>query len=151
MRARLPFQELATGMRLISMWKWPLQKLFRDRDRIARDLGYADMERPLHEHLDDLLTMLLRMVVTLSVAVVGCFCWATEVIRAFMYPVSVSHILDNVPPMLDRIFIDPKDMVIAENHFWLLLGLIISVPLLAFIRTSLRGSSARAGNFNSLK
>ena len=151
MRARLPFQEPTTGVRLISMWKWPLQKLFRDRDRIARDLGYVGMERPFHEHLDDLLTMLLRMAVTLIIAVVACFYWANEVIRAFMYPVSVSHVLDNVPPMLDRIFLDPKDMVIAENHLWLLLGLIISVPLLAFIRTSLKDRSAKAGNFNSLK
>ena len=53
------------------MWKAILSKLFKAREKIAIDLTKTDEEKPFLEHLEDLRTMLVRIAVTLLVAMLG--------------------------------------------------------------------------------
>lgn len=52
-----------------------------------REKAHPDHEKPFLEHLEDLRTMLFRMVVTLVIAMVLCFAFNKNLMQFFRYPV----------------------------------------------------------------
>ena len=155
MNRGLPFQDHTPRIRLKDMWKWPLQKIFQDRDRIARDLGYVGMGRPFHQHLDDLLTMILRMAITLCVAVMVAFYWAKELLAGFTHHFFATQLADKTTQLanktLDGWTLDPRGVFMMEVDSWLCAGLIIPVALVLCFRIRLNIGRTSTGKLRSLK
>lgn len=69
------------------MWSGILQKVFKVREKVALNLsGNTDEEKPFLEHLEDLRTMIVRIVVTLLVSTIGTFVFYKELFRAIQLP-----------------------------------------------------------------
>jgi len=69
------------------MWSGILQKIFKVREKVALNLsGNTDEEKPFLDHLEDLRTMIVRIVVTLLVSTVGTFVFYKELFRAIQLP-----------------------------------------------------------------
>lgn len=69
------------------MWSGILQKVFKVREKVALNLsGSTDEEKPFLEHLEDLRTMIVRIVVTLLVSTIGTFVFYKELFRAIQLP-----------------------------------------------------------------
>ncbi len=69
------------------MWQGILKKVFSARDKVALNLsGKGDEEKPFIEHLEDLRTMLVRIVTTLGVMTVCTFVFYKELFRGILYP-----------------------------------------------------------------
>lgn len=118
------------------------QKVIKVREQVAADLGLNMPARSYEEHLDDFLTMILRMAVTLSVAFVAAFYWSKTLIQMLMH--LLEPILVFQGPVLDRIWFLPKD----EANFWVMIGIMIAAPMLLCYRTGLRSGRAGATTIN---
>ncbi|MFN7561532.1 MAG: twin-arginine translocase subunit TatC [Prosthecobacter sp.] len=69
------------------MWQGILKKVFSVRDKVALNLsGEGDAEKPFIEHLEDLRTMIVRMVSTLVVSTIGTFVFYQELFKIILYP-----------------------------------------------------------------
>jgi sec-independent protein translocase protein TatC len=69
------------------MWSGILQKVFKVREKVALNLsGNTDEEKPFLEHLEDLRTMIVRIVVTLLISTIGTFVFYKELFRAIQLP-----------------------------------------------------------------
>ena len=69
------------------MWQGILKKVFSVRDKVALNLsGEGDAEKPFIEHLEDLRTMIVRMVSTLVISTIGTFVFYQELFKIILYP-----------------------------------------------------------------
>jgi sec-independent protein translocase protein TatC len=69
------------------MWSGILQKVFKVREKVALNLsGNTDEEKPFLEHLEDLRTMIVRIVITLLASTIGTFVFYKELFRAIQLP-----------------------------------------------------------------
>jgi Tat protein translocase TatC len=68
------------------MWQGLLTKVFKAREKIALNLNPGDEEKPFLDHLEDLRTMLVRIVVTLLVILLGTFFFYRDLFRIIHYP-----------------------------------------------------------------
>ncbi|MEZ5387029.1 MAG: twin-arginine translocase subunit TatC [Prosthecobacter sp.] len=69
------------------MWSGILQKVFKVREKVALNLsGSNDEEKPFIEHLEDLRTMIVRIVMTLVISTIGTFVFYQELFRAIQLP-----------------------------------------------------------------
>ncbi|MGI8604614.1 MAG: twin-arginine translocase subunit TatC [Verrucomicrobiales bacterium] len=73
---------------------WLGRKLFRLREKltIGRGLMAEDEEKPFLEHLEDLRKMLMRMIITLLLAMIGCFTFEEELVRIVQYPMHAAKV-----------------------------------------------------------
>ncbi|MDB6140887.1 MAG: Sec-independent protein translocase protein TatC [Verrucomicrobiaceae bacterium] len=132
-----PFQsqEQPLHLRLFSMWKWPLNMLFKTREDIALDRGCVDAHQPFETHLDDFLTMLLRMAVTLSAAFIfAFFSINNQLVGEFlMCPIHLAGLDDKVQLVGITGCGDFAGDPLIPSH-WKAAAIILSVPVLAWIR-----------------
>lgn len=114
------------------MWQGILKKVFSVRDKVALNLsGETDAEKPFIEHLEDLRTMIVRMVTTLVVSTIGTFIFYKELFRAIQFPIifaglakdeaSASQLLQNI---------DVAGPFMMAINVSLIAAVIISFPLL---------------------
>ncbi len=69
------------------MWQGILKKVFSVRDKVALNLsGEGDAEKPFIEHLEDLRSMIVRIVTTLAVSTIGTFVFYQELFKIILYP-----------------------------------------------------------------
>ncbi|MBK8091638.1 MAG: twin-arginine translocase subunit TatC [Verrucomicrobiaceae bacterium] len=69
------------------MWQGILKKVFSVRDKVALNLsGETDQEKPFLEHLEDLRTMIVRMVMTLVITTIGTFVFYQDLFKVILYP-----------------------------------------------------------------
>lgn len=79
------------------MWSGILQKVFKVREKVALNLsGDTDEEKPFMSHLEDLRTMIVRIVITLVVSTIGTFCFYQELFRAILYPLVLSGLVNSI-------------------------------------------------------
>ena len=90
------------------MFQGILSKVFKVREKVARDLTeqeirrrkqedpdwdpdehYDDQEKPFLEHLEDLRDMLMRMLITLLVSTVACFAFHEQLTAIIKRPISI--------------------------------------------------------------
>ena len=119
------------------MWKWCFSNLIKIREQVVADLGLNMPARPYEVHLDDFLTMLLRMAVTFTGAFVVAFHWAPKVGTILFRPLALSLVLDH-----QRLWLDGCDCYFAVGNqfadFWMVSAIVLSVPVLFFLRMRLR-------------
>ncbi len=69
------------------MWQGILKKVFSVRDKVALNLsGEGDAEKPFIEHLEDLRSMIVRIVTTLAISTIGTFVFYQELFKIILYP-----------------------------------------------------------------
>ncbi len=73
-----------------------LKKLFQAREKVAeKRTKWDDVEKPFLDHLDDLRKMLMRIAITLAVAMTVCFVFDKELLEIVRYPVKMAG-LDSI-------------------------------------------------------
>ena len=108
------------------MWKWLFNKVVKVREKVAVDLGGGDVEKPFIEHLDDLRTMIVRMAITLTVAVVGTFFFALKIIEIVKKPIEMAGLKGKIQLQ----GIGMTDAFMTQVNVSMMAGIILSFPLL---------------------
>lgn len=126
------------------MFNWLFKKVVTFREKVAVDLGEGDTEKPFLEHLDDLRTMIVRIVVTLLVCTIGTFVFIEELMRIITYPLVMAGIADHVT--LQNL--KPTGGFMTAMNISLVAGVIISFPallyfLLQFVLPGLRSNEKK--------
>lgn len=79
------------------MWSGLLQKVFKVRDKVALNLsGDTDAEKPFIEHLEDLRTMIVRIVLTLVISTIGTFVFYKELFQGILYPLVLAGLVKDL-------------------------------------------------------
>lgn len=114
------------------MWSGILQKVFKVRDKVALNLSSGtDEEKPFLEHLEDLRTMIVRMVTTLVVSTIGTFVFYKELFRAILYPLVLAGFAKSIEEAQGILInIDVAGPFMMAVNVALIAGVIISFPLL---------------------
>lgn len=114
------------------MWSGILQKVFKVRDKVALNLsGNTDEEKPFLEHLEDLRTMIVRIVMTLVVSTIGTFIFYKELFRAIQFPLIFAGLAkDEAGASLLLQNIDVAGPFMMAINVSLISAVIISFPLL---------------------
>lgn len=113
------------------MWKFVLHKMFKMREKFAVDLGKGDAEKPFIEHLDDLRTMIVRIVVTLLVSTIGTFVFYNELFEIIKGPLWTSGIVktqEQLQAMLQ--ILSPQEGFMMMMNIALIAAIIVSFPFL---------------------
>jgi len=113
------------------MWKFVLHKMFKMREKFAVDLGTGDAEKPFIEHLDDLRTMIVRIVLTLLIATVGTFVFYKELIRLIVQPLLWANVAPTEKAAMDLLIsTDPTGPFMTAMNVALIAAIIVSFPFL---------------------
>ncbi|MCF7787284.1 MAG: twin-arginine translocase subunit TatC [Prosthecobacter sp.] len=114
------------------MWSGILQKVFKVREKVAMNLsGKGDEEKPFLEHLEDLRTMIVRIVTTLIVSTIGTFVFYQELFIAILYPLVLAGFAKNVEEARSILInIDVAGPFMMAVNVSLIAAVIISFPLL---------------------
>ncbi|MBE7497294.1 MAG: twin-arginine translocase subunit TatC [Verrucomicrobiaceae bacterium] len=114
------------------MWQGILKKVFSVRDKVALNLsGETDAEKPFIEHLEDLRTMIVRMVTTLVVSTIGTFVFYQELFKIILYPLVLAGLckdMEEARTYLVNIGVAGPFMMAINVS--LITAVIISFPLL---------------------
>jgi Sec-independent protein secretion pathway component TatC len=110
------------------MFNWAFNKIVKLREKVAVDLGGGDVEKPFLDHLDDLRTMIVRIVVTLLVVTVITFVFCEELVKVITYPLTLAGIADKVTLQNFKVV---GGFMTAMN-ISLIAGVIISFPFLLY-------------------
>lgn len=102
------------------------QKVIKVRERVAVDLGEGDVEKPFLEHLEDLRTMIVRMAITVCVAVLGTFAFAKQIVAILTYPIELAKLQDKI----QLVGLNLTDAFMTEVNASMMAGIVISFPLL---------------------
>lgn len=108
------------------MWKWLFNKVVKVREKVAVDLGGGDVEKPFIEHLDDLRTMIVRMAITLCVAVIGTFAFSKQLMVVMTHPIESAGLKDKI----QLVGLNLTDAFMVQVNVSMMAGIIISFPLL---------------------
>lgn len=107
------------------MWQGLLTKVFKMREKVAMNLGNNDEEKPFLEHLDDLRTMLVRIIITLLVTMIATFCFYKQLFELILLPfVWAGGKRDEL------INIDPAAAFMTAVNVSLIAAIIISFPII---------------------
>ncbi len=114
------------------MWSGILQKVFKVREKVAMNLGgKGDEEKPFLEHLEDLRTMIVRIVMTLIISTIGTFVFYQELFAAILYPLVLAGFAKNLEEarkiLINTDVAGPFMMAVNVS---LIAAVIISFPLL---------------------
>ncbi len=114
------------------MWSGILQKVFKVREKVALNLGgKGDEEKPFLEHLEDLRTMIVRIVMTLVVSTIITFVFYKELFKGILYPLVLSGLVKSLEEaqgyLINTGVAGPFMMAINVS---LIAAVIISFPLL---------------------
>ena len=114
------------------MWSGILQKVFKVREKVAMNLGgTGDEEKPFLEHLEDLRTMIVRIVMTLIISTIGTFVFYQELFAAILYPLVLAGFAKNLEEarkiLINTDVAGPFMMAVNVS---LIAAVIISFPLL---------------------
>lgn len=113
------------------MWKFVLNKMFKMREKFAVDLGKGDAEKPFIEHLDDLRTMLVRMVTTLLIVTIGMFFFYKELVHIIKLPLIWSGVFKTVEEATKALIsTDPTGPFMTVMNVTLISGVIVAFPVL---------------------
>jgi sec-independent protein translocase protein TatC len=114
------------------MWSGILQKVFKVRDKVAMNLsGKGDEEKPFLEHLEDLRTMIVRIVMTLIISTIGTFVFYQELFIAILYPLVLAGFAKNIEEARSILInIDVAGPFMMAVNVSLIAAIIISFPLL---------------------
>ncbi|MCB1275795.1 twin-arginine translocase subunit TatC [Prosthecobacter sp.] len=114
------------------MWSGLLQKVFKVREKVALNLGgKGDEEKPFLEHLEDLRTMIVRMVMTLIISTIATFVFYQELFAAILYPlVRAGFVKDIEEGRSFLVNIDVAGPFMMAVNVSLIAAVIISFPLL---------------------
>lgn len=114
------------------MWSGVLKKIFQVRDKVALNLsGNTDEEKPFLEHLDDLRTMIVRMVSTLAIATFLTFIFYKQLFRAIQLPLIFAGLAeDETGASLLLQNIDVAGPFMMAINVSLITAIILSFPLL---------------------
>lgn len=114
------------------MWSGILQKVFKVREKVALNLsGSTDEEKPFIEHLEDLRTMIVRMVITLVVSTIGTFVFYQELFRIILYPLVLSGLCADMEAARNYLVnIGVASPFMMAINVSLITAVIISFPLL---------------------
>jgi sec-independent protein translocase protein TatC len=113
------------------MWQGILTKVFKVREKVAMNLGNNDEEKPFLEHLDDLRTMIVRVVITLLVAAIGTFCFYKQLFRMILFPLiwaGIASDIDHAKTIL--INIGAPDAFMTVVNVSLIAAVIVSFPVI---------------------
>ncbi|HRH98830.1 MAG TPA: twin-arginine translocase subunit TatC [Prosthecobacter sp.] len=114
------------------MWSGILQKVFKVREKVALNLGgKGDEEKPFLEHLEDLRTMIVRMVMTLIISTIGTFVFYKELFAAILYPLVLAGFAKDIEEARNILInIDVAGPFMMAVNVSLIAAVIISFPLL---------------------
>ncbi|GEP40750.1 twin-arginine translocase subunit TatC [Brevifollis gellanilyticus] len=113
------------------MWQGLLNKAFKAREKIALNLNPSDEEKPFLDHLDDLRTMLMRMITTLLVSTIGTFIFYKELFRIILYPLVLAGFAPTIEDAQGLLInTDIAGPFMMAVNVALIAGVIIAFPLL---------------------
>lgn len=113
------------------MWQGLLTKVFKAREKIALNLNPNDEEKPFLDHLDDLRTMLMRIVITLLVTTIGTFIFYKELFRILLYPLVLAGFAPDIDSAMGLLInTDIAGPFMMAVNVALIAGVIIAFPLL---------------------
>jgi len=92
-----------------------------------RELPESETSKPFLEHLEDLRWMVLKMAVTLIVAMLACFAFRTQLVRIMQAPL---HEVDPQVGSLKALGI--TDSLVISFHLAFYAGVVISFPILLY-------------------
>lgn len=104
------------------MWKWFFNKfIIKVREQVVADLELNLPARSYEEHLDDFLTMLIRMAGTLLAAVfLILFFAASYVPRLTTAPIHFAHLDDRIMLTGWALCTSPEEARLFDANAWLL-------------------------------
>ncbi len=114
------------------MWSGILRKVFKVRDKVALNLsGSTDEEKPFLEHLEDLRTMIVRIVLTLVISTIGTFVFYKELFQAILYPLVMAGFAKGIKEAEGLLIVtDIAGPFMMALNVALIAAVIISFPLL---------------------
>ncbi len=110
------------------MLNWVFKKVVNLREKVSKDMGQGDVEKPFLEHLEDLRTMLVRMAMTLAIFVLGTFLFYDRLWGLVNYPIHLAG-LDG---KIKFITLNPIEGFMAIMNLSIAGGIVISCPLLLY-------------------
>lgn len=115
------------------MWQGILSKVFKVRDKVALNLSKEDEEKPFLDHLDDLRTMLVRMVMTLVIVSIATFVFYKDLFKGMQYPLVLSGLVESIDKAQETGYLINTDIAgpfMMAVNVALIAAVIISFPLL---------------------
>jgi len=116
------------------MWQGILKKVFSVREKVALNLsGDTDQEKPFLDHLEDLRTMIVRIVTTLLVTMILAFCFYDWIFAVILKPLWISGIVktqDELQAMMQ--ILSPTEGFMMAMNLTLTTAVILSFPLLMY-------------------
>ena len=116
------------------MWQGILKKVFSVREKVALNLsGNTDQEKPFLDHLEDLRTMIVRIVTTLLVTMILAFCFYDWIFAVILKPLWISGIVktqDELQAMMQ--ILSPTEGFMMAMNLTLTTAVILSFPLLMY-------------------
>ena len=113
------------------MWQGVLNKVFKAREKIAAKLDPKDEEKPFLDHLEDLRTMLVRMMTTLLLSLLVTFVFYKELFRMIQYPLILAGLAkDEAAAQLLLQNTDVAGPFMMAVNVSLIAAVIIAFPLL---------------------
>lgn len=114
------------------MWSGLLKKVFSVRDKVALNLsGDTESEKPFIEHLEDLRTMIVRIVVTLVVSTIITFVFYKELFQVILYPLVMAGFAPSIKEAEGLLIVtDIAGPFMMAVNVSLIAGVIVSFPLL---------------------
>lgn len=110
------------------MLNWLFKKVVTIREKVSKDLGQEDVEKPFLEHLEDLRTMLVRMAMTLAIFVIGTFLFYHHLWNLVTYPIHLAGLEGKIK------FFQPNPIggFMAIMNLSIAGGIVIACPLLLY-------------------
>jgi Tat protein translocase TatC len=113
------------------MWQGLLNKIFKAREKFAINLSKDDEEKPFLEHLEDLRTMIVRMVLTIIISVIGTFIFHKQLFYIIKLPLLNAEIVKTMEETVNYLRSNgPAETFMAMVNLSLIAAVIISFPLL---------------------
>ena len=97
-----------------------------------RELPESETSKPFLEHLEDLRWTIVKMAITLIVAMIICFAFRGTLVRVMQAPL---HEIDQNLGVLRALGI--TDSIVVSFHLAFYAGIVISFPLLLFFTPNL--------------
>jgi len=92
-----------------------------------RDLPESETSKPFLEHLEDLRWTIVKMAITLSVAMIGCFAFRSSLVRVLQAP------LRDVGSQIGTLkALGITDSIVISFHLAFYAGIVLSFPLLLY-------------------
>src|SRR2546423_4304501 len=130
MRFAIPIRlEFAPDSPLTASFRWPRT----DRDMALRDifkfreLPESETSKPFLEHLEDLRWTVVKMAITLVLAMLVCFAFRSLLVRVMQAP------LHDVDPQVGALkALGITDSIVISFHLAFYAGIVVSFPLLLY-------------------